>query len=201
VILGSGIDTQLWQPVAKMAKVNQPVKVIMVGRLLIHKGVREYLAMAKVLKQKYQDRAEFWLIGDYYDGNPYNMSKELMDNAIKQGEIKFLSWSDRVRELLAESDIFVLPSYREGVPRTALEAAAMGKPIVTTDAVGCKEVVVDGVNGYLVPVQDSQVLSEKVGLLIENAALREKMGLASRKLAEERFDVQAVIKQYLAIYH
>jgi N,N'-diacetylbacillosaminyl-diphospho-undecaprenol alpha-1,3-N-acetylgalactosaminyltransferase len=124
-----------------------------------------------------------------------------MDNAIKQGEIKFLSWSDRVRELLAESDIFVLPSYREGVPRTALEAAAMGKPIVTTDAVGCKEVVVDGVNGYLVPVQDSQVLSEKVGLLIENAALREKMGLASRKLAEERFDVQAVIKQYLAIYH
>lgn len=96
--------------------------------------------------------------------------------------------------------MYVLPSYREGVPRTLLEAASMAKPIVTTDTVGCREVVEDGVNGFLVPVRDSATLAARIGELLDEEALRQRMGAAGRAKAVREFDVRHVVRQYLELY-
>lgn len=200
VIKSSGIDTTLWKPLAKADLPSAPVVVLMIGRLLVHKGVREYLQMAKHLKNKYQDGVQFWLVGDFYDGNSYAISPEEIDSYANANTIVYLGFRKDIQYLLSQSDIFVLPSYREGVPRTSIEAAAMGIPIVTTQAVGCREVVDEGENGFLVPVQDVSLLTDRVDQLIVDRQLRLKMGRASREKAVREFDVQAVIQQYLAVY-
>ena len=107
---------------------------------------------------------------------------------------------DNIPALTALADICVLPSYREGVPRTLLEAAAAGKPIVTTDVAGCREVVNHGVNGLLVPVRNVGALAEAMGRLVADRSLREEMGMQSRKKAVDEFDVQHVVWQYLELY-
>ena len=199
VILGSGIDTAVWQ--AKLSSSpRSTLRFLMVGRLLVHKGVGEYLQMAARLKATYQDKVEFWLVGDYYKGNPYNISKILIDQAIQNKEINYLGFRTDIQEILDQIDIFVLPSYREGVPRTALEAAAMAKPIITTNTVGCKEVVLEGENGFLVPVQDVEALCAKATQFILNPSLIHTMGQKSRAIAEHTFDVKTVVRQYIEIY-
>ena len=106
-----------------------------------------------------------------------------------------------IKNQIASCDIFVLPSYREGVPRTLLEASSMGKPIVTTNSVGCKEVVDDGINGFLVPIKDSKSLAEKIKNLANNYELRENMGKASREKALNEFDIKVIVEQYLRLYN
>jgi N,N'-diacetylbacillosaminyl-diphospho-undecaprenol alpha-1,3-N-acetylgalactosaminyltransferase len=130
--------------------------------------------------------------------NPSCANKEFLEN----GNVKWLGHRDDIKEQIDKCDIFVLPSfYGEGVPRTLLEAASMGKPIVTTDNVGCREVVDDGVNGFLVPVKDSKALAKKIKILIENETMRDEFGKASRKKAVEEFDVKVVVEQYLRLYN
>jgi glycosyltransferase involved in cell wall biosynthesis len=131
--------------------------------------------------------------------NPAAISKAEMDTWVAEGVVNYLGVSDDVREQIATADCIVLPSYREGTPRTLLEAAAMARPIITTDAVGCREVVDDGVNGYLFKVRDAGDLAEKMERMLSlSQEQRIEMGLRGRAKMEAEFDEQIVIQKYLA---
>ena len=172
---------------------NEKVVVLMVARAIWHKGVREFYEASKFFDAK---EVQFILVGETDRGN-YSSASEAF---LKSADVLWLGHRDDIKELTALADIYVLPSYREGVPRTLLEAASMAKPIVTTDTVGCREVVEDGLNGFLVPVKDIDELSKKIKLLVENPILRDTMGQEGRKKALEEFDIKKVLKQYLELY-
>ncbi len=190
LVKSSGIDTSEWKMENGKWKINnkKPI-VLMIARVIKDKGVEEFIKAAEILK----DKAEFWYAG-YIDKGNKNAFNPNWKN------VKFLGLRDDIKELISKSDIVVLPSYREGVPRTLLEAASMSKPIVTTNAPGCKEVVDDGVNGFLVTIKDYESLAEKIGILIDNKELKEKFGKNSREKAVNEFDIKIVVDKYLEVY-
>lgn len=192
LIKSSGIDTEVFVPILNITS-NPKVKVLMIARAIWHKGIQEYYEAANLLVN---ENVEFFLIGDTDEGNISCASKEFLNS----GSVKWLGHRDDIKEQISKCDIFVLPSYREGIPRTLLEAASMGKPIVTTDAVGCREVVDDSINGFLVPVKNSKVLADKINVLIQDENMRKEFGKASRKKAIEEFDLKVVVEQYLRLY-
>jgi len=191
LIKSSGIDTKVF--VSQKVHKNKKLNILMIARAIWHKGIKEYYEAAFLLKNL---DVTFTFIGDTDEHNPSCASKEFLQNA----DVRWLGYRDDIKEQIEECDIFVLPSYREGVPRTLLEAASMGKPIVTTDAVGCREVVDDGINGFLVPIKDSKALTDKIKILVEDKNMRSEFGEASRKKAVEEFDVKVVVEQYLRLY-
>ena len=189
-------DTNFLEKYKRSLNLNRKIIVLMVARVIWDKGIKEYVEMAKILKKQYNN-IEFLLIGDTDNGNPNCASEEFL----KKSPIVWLGHRKDIMELTSICDIYVLPSfYKEGIPRTLLEAASMAKPIVTTDNVGCREVVIDGYNGFLVPVKDAVSLAEKVKVLIEDENLRERFGKNSRELAVKEFDVKIVVEKYLDIY-
>ena len=117
-----------------------------------------------------------------------------------QASIHYLGHQDNIRHILSQSDIFVLPSYREGLPRTTMEAMSMGLPIITTDVVGCRETVENGVNGFIVPPKDSLALAEAIGQLLKDANLRQTMGKESRLKAVRAFDIATIVDKHLEVY-
>ena len=192
LIKSSGIDTEAFT--SQKVHKNEKLNVLMIARVIWHKGIKEYYEAASLLKDL---DVTFTLVGDTDEHNPSCANKEFLEN----GNVKWLGHRDDIKEQIDKCDIFVLPSfYGEGVPRTLLEAASMGKPIVTTNNVGCKEVVDDGVNGFLVPIKDSKALAQKIKILVENETMRNEFGKASRKKAVEEFDVKVVVEQYLRLY-
>lgn len=193
LIKSSGIDTDRFKPIPNKPIPNKPITVLMVARAIWHKGVKEYYEAASLLQD---DNIEFLLAGDTDEHNLSCASKEFLQN----GNVTWLGHRDDIVDLVAACDIFVLPSYREGVPRTLLEAASMAKPIVTTDAIGCREVVDDGYNGFLVPVKDSKIMAAKIKQLSADTALRDVMGKNGRIKVLEEFDVKIVVEQYLEVY-
>lgn len=176
-------------------KIKDKIIILMVARAIWDKGIREYYEAARILKNKYEN-IEFLLVGGTDDGN-HSCANE---GFLKNGEVKWLGHRDDVVEITAISDIYVLPSYREGLPATLMEASSMSKPIVTTDTFGCKDVVDNGINGFLVPIKDSQKLAEKIEILIKDKDLRIKMGQKALKKAQEEFDVKKIINQYMEYY-
>lgn len=187
VVNGSGVDLDHFQ--------RQPLKAdamrfLMIGRLLGDKGVREYAAAADILVKKWP-HAEFHLVGGY-DENPNSISEKEIQEWVKSGRIKWHGHVSDIRKPLADCSVFVLPSYREGTPRSTLEALAVGRPVVTTDAPGCRETVIDGKNGYLVPVRDPTALAIAMERFLTNPKLIHKMALESHKMALEKFDVHKV---------
>jgi N,N'-diacetylbacillosaminyl-diphospho-undecaprenol alpha-1,3-N-acetylgalactosaminyltransferase len=168
--------------------------VLMVARAIWHKGIREFYEASK--KLSFKNNVQFILVGDIDEGNSSAIPKAFLE----QGNVLWLGHRDDVLLLTALSDIYVLPSYREGVPRTLLEAAAMAKPIVTTDTVGCREVVKDGKNGFLVPMKDVETLTQKIEYLVEHPDERKIMGEHGRIMAIKEFDVNIVVKQYIKLY-
>ena len=170
----------------------------MVGRMLSHKGVHEYVESARKLAG--DQGAHFLLVGPADPGNPASIPQKTLVDWGRSGVVRYLGERSDVRELMAMSDIVVLPSYREGFPRVLIEAAAMGKPMVTTDTPGCREVVVDGENGLLVPVRDADALGLAVRKLLVSPALRKTMGEAARKKALSEFDERNVTRNIIAIY-
>ncbi len=169
--------------------------VLMIARAIWDKGIKEFYESAKSLKQRYKD-VEFVLVGSTDEGNHTCADKKYLQN----GEVKWLGHRDDIPELIAISDIFVLPSYKEGLPATLMEATSMSKPIVTTNTTGCKDVVKDSYNGFLVPIKNSKALSSKIEKLILDKNLRKKFGKNGRKIAEELFDVDKIVKQYIDYY-
>jgi glycosyltransferase involved in cell wall biosynthesis len=197
LVPGSGIDLTRFTPVP-LAGTGDRVRFLLIARMLRDKGVYEYVEAARQLHESWP-QAEFCLLGFLDVQNPAAISHSDMDAWVAEGVVRYLGVSDDVRKEIAAADCVVLPSYREGTPRTLLEAAAMGRPIITTDAVGCREVVDDGVNGYLCQVRNAHDLAVKMSKLLSlSVAERTAMGLKGRKKVESEFDEQIVIGKYLA---
>jgi len=186
IVNGSGINTSQY-PVVDLP--DKPA-FLLIARLLGDKGVREYAKAAKLVKQKYPAVC-FDLVG-WIDENPDAIRKQELDEWIAAGIINFKGKLTDVRPAIAASSVYVLPSYREGTPRTVLEAMAMGRAIITTDAPGCRETVQEGVNGKLVEVKSIVELADAMIELIENPELIKQYGKNSRLIAEEKYDVHKV---------
>lgn len=186
-LAGSGIDTERFTP----APFPQRPTFLFVARLVREKGIGEFIEAARTVKERMPE-AIFRVVG-YFDGSPNDFDRARVDAAHRDGTIEFVGRVSDVRPELARSSVFVLPSYyREGTPRSALEALAMGRPVITTDWVGCRETVDDGVNGMLVPVRDGAAVARAAEILARDRVLLERMGLASREIACSRFDVRSV---------
>lgn len=186
VVNGSGVDLDRFS----VTELPQNPSFLLIARLLGEKGVREYALAAEQVKERFPF-ANFCLVG-WIDDNPDSIRKEELDEWVRRGTVKFLGKLDDVRPAIAASSVYVLPSYREGTPRTVLEAMAMGRAIITTDAPGCRETVEHGQNGFLVPVQSVEKLSEAMIKLIEHPELIDEMGRRSRQIAESKYCVEKV---------
>ena len=198
-IKGSGVDLQefCYTP----APVSGKVKVILTARMIVEKGVFLLTEAAEKLRSEYEGKAEFWLVGGL-DDHPGAITKDQLDAACDGKYIRWLGYRTDVRELLQQSHIVAFPSYyMEGLPKSLIEATAIGRPIVTTQSIGCKDTVDDGVNGYLIPTKDVDALAEKLRVLIDDADLRQQMGKAAREKAEREFSLAVVIERHLSIYN
>lgn len=194
VVNGSGVD--LFRFVASPPPSGEIV-FLLIARLLGEKGLREYAQAARMVKVRFPT-AVFRLVGPpdpSLDGIPLSIVREWQD----QGFIDFLGEVKDVRPHLMDCHVYVLPSYHEGMPRTVLEAMAVGRPILTTDVPGCRETVNSGENGFLVPKADAEALAERMIWFIEHRGELERMGQKSRQMAEERFDVHKVNRQLIQI--
>ena len=193
VIPGTGINTDHFnlQPYPE----NNPVTFLLIARMLWDKGVGEFVKSAKEIKSEFSD-VRFQLLGFLDVSNRTAISREKMQVWAEQGIIEYLGETDDVRPYIAAADCVILPSYREGLPRTLLEAASMGRPIIATDVTGCREVVQHGVNGYLCAAKDANDLSEKMKDMIKRPIdERREMGLRGRKKMEEKFDETIIVKK------
>jgi glycosyltransferase involved in cell wall biosynthesis len=186
VVSGSGVDLAHF----RAEPLPTDARFLMIGRLLGNKGVREYAAASIALKRTYPDWT-FDLVGSL-DPGPDCIEQEELTNWIEDGAITYHGQTNDVRPYLANCSIYVLPSYREGTPRSVLEAMATGRAIVTSDAPGCRETVVEGYNGLLVPAADSNALARAMATLGEDKFLRSSMAQRSRSIAENRYAAEKV---------
>ena len=184
---GSGVNIDQFKP----APMPGEPTFFMLSRLLKSKGVGEYLEAARVVKKQYPN-AKFKLLGKYEYVMQDAMDKDYVESFINDGIIERFEETDDVRPYYEMCSVYVLPSYREGTPRTVLEAMAMGRPIITTDTQGCRETVKEGVNGFLVPVKDSAAVADKMIWFIEHPDQMEKMGAQSIRYVRKKFDVNKV---------
>ncbi|WFE72048.1 glycosyltransferase family 4 protein [Halomonas sp. M1] len=188
VLNGSGVDMAHFT-VAPLPP--GPPRFLLIARLLGDKGVRQYANAALLIKQQHPDMV-FQLAGDI-DSNPDTITQEELDAWVKEGSIQHLGWLDDVRPAIADCSVYVLPSYyREGTPRSVLEAMSMGRAVITTDAPGCRETVIDGDNGYLIPVRDVDALVKAMEHFIDRPSRVQAMGQRSLEIAKDRYDVHKV---------
>lgn len=192
LVNGSGVNIEKF---AFYPPKLSPVTFLFIARLIKDKGILEYVEAARLLKQKYP-MAKFQLLGPL-DINPAAITQEQLERWSKEGIIEYLGKTNDVRPYIAEASVYVLPSYREGTPRSVLEAMSMGRPIITTDAPGCRETVIDGKNGFLVPVKDVDALKSAMEKFILEPDLISQMGKQSRIIAEEKYDVRKVNRAIL----
>ena len=204
IIKSVGIDTEVFSPdkfdagrlvaLKRELGVEDKLIVLMVARAIWDKGIKEFYEAALLLTE--DKSIQFVLVGDVDKGNPSSVDRSYLE----AGNVLWLGYRDDIALLTAMSDIYVLPSYREGVPRTLLEAASMAKPIITTDTVGCREVVRYGENGYLIPIKDAQALAQKIAYLATHPEARKIMGENGRIRAIKEFDIKRVVEQYMKLY-
>ncbi|GLT13181.1 glycosyltransferase family 4 protein [Vibrio algivorus] len=194
---GSGVDLARFK--VSLAPDDGIVRFLLLARMLYDKGVKHYVDAARTLKNEHGENIEFYLLGFLNVNNPNAISKEQMKLWDEEGIVKYLGTSDKVEEEIAKIDCIVLPSfYREGVPKSLLEAAAMGKPIITTNSVGCKETVDHEVNGYLCEPQDTVSLTKCMDKMAKlSYSKRVEFGLNSRRKVEQEFDEDIVIQKYV----
>ena len=197
LILGSGVDTEEYRREPESGDV--PI-VLLASRLLWDKGVGEFVEAASVLKKE-GVLARFVLAGEGDDENPGSISKTQLNTWQEQGDVECWGRRSDMPTVLAESHIVCLPSnYGEGVPKVLIEAAACGRPIVTTDTPGCREIVKDGVNGILVPIRDVAALVRAIRTLLDSPDLRSRMGHEGRQLVKRKFSIEIVLDETLAVY-
>ena len=195
-ILG-GIGLNLNQYPFSEVLIN-PVKFLFIGRLLKEKGIFELINAMRLVKQKYP-HAQFTILGAIDSQNMGALKQEELDRLIEEQLFEYPGYVTNVQDWITETSVFVLPSYREGVPRSTQEAMAIGRPIITTDVSGCRETVVDGVNGFLVPKWNPEALADKMCYFIENPEQVNKMGLKSYEIAQEKFDAEKVNTKLIEI--
>jgi glycosyltransferase involved in cell wall biosynthesis len=193
LIPGTGVDLAHYASVAPWIR---PVTFLLIARLLYDKGIREYVEAAGFLKAGFPE-ARFRLLGPL-DPHPMGVPRHVVEEWQREGVIEHFPETRDVRPFLAETSVYVLPSYHEGMPRSVLEAMSMGRPIITTDAPGCRETVIEGRNGYIIPLRDSMALSKAMERFLLDPSLIPPMGEQSRRIAEERFDVRKVNSDILS---
>lgn len=199
LIKGSGVDTRRFRPTAEPVPSGSETRVLLASRLLWDKGIGEYVDAARQLKAAGLP-IRFLLAGAPDPGNPASIPQARLDAWAAEGTVELLGQVDDMRAQFARTDIAVLPSYREGLPKSLIEAAACGLPIVTTDSPGCREVVTDDKDGLIVPVRDSAALADAIRRLHENPEWARKLGQAARVRALAEFDERIVIARTLAVY-
>lgn len=197
LIKGSGVDMSLFTPSPEA--LGSPA-VILASRMLWDKGVEEFVIAAGSLHKK-GVKAKFVLVGDTDPGNPAAVPEAQLEVWKSSGIVDWWGKHNDMPAVFARAHIVCLPSYREGLPKVLIEAAACGRAIVTTDTPGCREIVRHGENGLLVPVRDSKALADALRILIENPALRAKMGARGREIAVAEFSQEQVIKETLSVYY
>lgn len=198
MIRGSGVD--LYEYCYTQEPIDGKIIVMLTCRMIREKGVFELVEAAELLRKCYEDKAEFRIVGGL-DDHPGAITKEEIETVCDGTYIKWLGRREDIKVLLQQCHIYAFPSYyREGIPKSLIEAAAIGRPIVSTQNIGCIEVVTDGVNGFLVPVKDPQALADRLKVLVDNKDLRVKMGKASREIAEKYYSLDEVVKKHLEIY-
>lgn len=194
---GSGMDLTRYLPTPPSSLIDRPFRFLLVARMLKDKGIEEFVEAARIVRQR-TPAIQFQLLGFVDAANANSISLEEIKSWEKAGLIHYLGKTDDVRPYLADADCTVLPSYREGAPRSLLEAAAMARPIITTNAVGCRDVVDDNVNGLLCEVRNARDLAEKMTQMISfTPEKRLEMGWAGRRKVESQFDEKVVIQKYL----
>ena len=199
LIRGSGVNTEYFRPPAVSPTGPSPLRVLFAARLLWDKGIREYVEAARQLKAEGLI-LEFLLAGSPDPGNPAAVSEEAVRGWSDAGLVIPLGHVEDMPNLLHRVDAVVLPSYREGAPKSLIEAASCGLPIITTDAPGCREIVEHGVNGLLVPVRDAAALADAIRFLVENPVERVRMGMAGRKKVLQEFDEKTVLASTIKVY-
>lgn len=191
-----GIDLEKFSYIPCQSTTSKPFTFLLVGRMLKDKGVLEYVEAAKVLRTKYP-QVRFQLLGNVWEDNPAAIPLEHLKQWSEEGIVEYLGGVEDVRPLLVQSDCVVLPSYREGVPCTLMEAAAIGRPLIATDVPGCRDVVKDDENGFLCKVKDASDLADKMERMLNlSNEERIQMGKNGRKMMEEKFDIDIIIQQY-----
>lgn len=196
LIRGSGVDLQHFSPGEE--KDGVPV-IMLASRMLWDKGVGEFVEAANLLKS-FNVEARFVLVGERDTENPSAISKQQIESWVQSGVIEWWGHKENMPEVLNQAHVVCLPSYREGLPKVLLEAAACGRPIVATDVPGCREIVKHGENGILVPIRNSRAIAEALIKLIESPKLRHKMGLKGRELVEKEFSIEKVTAETLRVY-
>jgi len=196
LILGSGVDTNRYYPVTK--DMQTPI-VALPARMLWVKGVREFVEAAKILKEQFV-KSRFVLIGDNDDNNPASINRKQLKEWQDSGVVEWWGHCEDMQSVLSKVDIVCLPSYREGLPKSLLEAAAAGLPIVTTDVPGCKEAVEDKMNGFLVTPRSPESLVEPLQSLLESPEMRLRMGKYGRYMAESKFSSNIIDTKFINVY-
>jgi glycosyltransferase involved in cell wall biosynthesis len=197
LIPGSGVDLTEY---AYQPEPETKIKVIFVGRLLKDKGIREFIRAASMLDEQGVE-AHFLAAGSTDTGNPATIKKEHLEQWRSEGIVEFLGQRNDIAQLLSDSHIVVLPSYREGLPKSLIEAAACGRAVVTTNVPGCRDAIIPNETGLLVPHRNAAKLAYAIKLLIHNQDLRHAMGKAGRRLAEEKFAIHNVVDAHMNLYN
>lgn len=196
LIRGSGVDISLFQPVAES---DGDTTVILAARMLRDKGIYEFVEAARILKQK-KLAVRMVLVGGLDDANPSAISAQQLEAWQSEGVIGWWGKQADMPVVFSQAHIVCLPSYREGLPKVLLEAAACARPLVATDVPGCREIVQDGFNGYLVPARNAESLADAINKLVQDPAARKTMGSKGRQLVEQYFSSDIIIKQTLGLY-
>ncbi len=198
VISGAGVA--VGKSMYKEKKINKVPAVALIARMLKDKGIYEFIEAYKLLKAR-KIKCRFILVGDVDPINPSSIEKSFLQSCHRDKKIEWLGWRDDIDKILLGIDILCLPSYREGLPKSLVEGAAAGLPLVTTDTVGCREVVIDGLNGFLVPIKNSKKLADAIEKLILDSFLRKSMGEESLKLAKSKFSNSIVNSLTMKVYN
>ncbi len=198
VISGAGVEID--QTFLKHRRQNKIPKVVLIARMLKDKGIYEFFEAFQILKNK-EINCQFVLVGDTDPLNPSSLERSTLEKWQEAKEIQWLGWIDNIEKVLLETDILCLPSYREGLPKSLVEGAAAALPLVATDTVGCREVVIDGQNGFLVPIKDPVSLAAAIQKLILNSSLRKLMGIESFKMATSKFSSSKINALTLKVYN
>lgn len=197
IIKGSGVDPSLYCPREQM--LEGPIRVLFPARLLWDKGIGEFIEAVRLLKVKYPE-VRFVIVGGADENNPKVVDESVVHGWVQEGLVQWWGMRQDMPEVLAQSHIVCLPSYREGLPKVLIEAASCGLPIVSTDVPGCREIVEHEKNGLLVPAKEYQSLADAIERLILSASLREAMGNRGREMVLQEFTLDRVVEQTLELY-
>jgi glycosyltransferase involved in cell wall biosynthesis len=196
LIRGSGVDLSAYQ---YSAEPKEKIVITFVARLLTGKGIREFINASRIIHSNGKE-VNFWVVGDLDEGNPESITKAEVASWKDLSNVKFFGFQSNVAELYSKSNIACLPSYREGLPKSLVEAAACGRAVITTDVPGCRDAIESNKTGLLVPVNNAVALADAIEYLLENPDVRERMGVAGRALAEKEFAIEKIVAEHMEIF-